>query len=127
MAAVGGSIKNVSMKGRIFPVAADADVSRQLGGTSNEVVFNGDGSARYIKTPTGWMLEGLAISIDHARGDHEYIQEIADRSEPVDISVTYADDVTYSGVGLPTGDLKHSSRNATMPVSFAGEGKFAKQ
>ena len=127
MAAVGGSIKSVSIKGRIFPVAADADANRDLGGMTNEVQPNGDGSARYIKTPKIWTITGLTIVVDHGRKDQEYIQEIADLSTPVDISMTHADDTTYSGVGLPTGDLTYSTKSATMQVGFSGQGKLKQQ
>ena len=43
MPAVGGSIESVTLNGRPFPVAADAEAQRKLGGWENEVQANGDG------------------------------------------------------------------------------------
>ena len=52
MAAVGGSIQEVALSGRVFGVAADAEAQRKLGGLENEVMPNGDGmTARLVKTP----------------------------------------------------------------------------
>ncbi len=45
MAAVGGSIESVTLDGRTFAVAADAEAQRKLGGFENEVQANGDGTA----------------------------------------------------------------------------------
>ena len=38
MAAVGGSVLAVNIDGREYPVAADADINRKLGGYENEVL-----------------------------------------------------------------------------------------
>jgi len=50
MAAVGGSLESITLNGREFPVAADVEAQRKLGGWENEVLANGDGSGRLIKT-----------------------------------------------------------------------------
>jgi len=49
MAATGGSIESITMDGREFAVAADAESQRKLGGFENEVQANGNGTARIIK------------------------------------------------------------------------------
>jgi hypothetical protein len=69
MGAVGGSIESVSIKGRGFAVAADADASRKLGGFENENQMNGNGTTRTIKTRVGWMVSGLSLSLDDTMGD----------------------------------------------------------
>ena len=61
MAAIGGSLESVSLDGREFPVAADAEVQRKLGGFENEVQASGDGSARMVKTRVPWSLDGLVV------------------------------------------------------------------
>ena len=94
MAAIGGSIQEVSIGGRIFPVAADADATRKLGGFSNEIQPNGDGSARKVMTRQAWEIGGLTLSLDADRGDHEYLQSVADAKSYVDITVTEASGVT---------------------------------
>ena len=49
MSIVGASVEGISIGGRNFPVAADADVTIDLGGDSNTVEMNGDGTGRLIK------------------------------------------------------------------------------
>ena len=48
--AIGGSIESVSIGGRPFTVASDADATRDLGGYTSETRANGDGTTRDILT-----------------------------------------------------------------------------
>ena len=89
MSAIGGSIASVSLDGRNFPVAADADSQRKLGGDENDVQANGDGSARLIKTKVPWQVDGLTLTIDDGRGDHEFLQALANRSEFFPVTIVY--------------------------------------
>ncbi len=63
MVAIGGSIEEVSLAGRIYSVPADVDTGRKLGGFENEFQPNGDGSGRLVKTRTGWAIDGLAVGV----------------------------------------------------------------
>ena len=81
MPAVGGPIESVSIDGRNFPVAADADTNRKIGGDENEIQPNGDGSARIIKTKVPWKVDGLTVSVDDFLGDHEFLQGISDKND----------------------------------------------
>ena len=119
-AAVGGSIESISLKGRLFPVAADADASRALGGFTNEVQANGDGTARLVKKRMPWKLGGLDIEINDDRADLEYLQEIADSLDFVAISITLASGVTYQGKGTITGDIESSTEKATAGITLEG-------
>lgn len=125
--AVGGSIESVSIRGRLFPVASDADVSRKLGGFENEVQANGDGSARNIKTRMPWMLGGLQIEVDENRADQQFLQEIADGNEFVAVAITYASGATYQGEGTITDALEFSSQTSTASVSLNGRGNLTQQ
>jgi hypothetical protein len=127
MSAVGGSIESVSISGRNFSVAADADASRKLGGFENEMQVNGDGTDRVIKTRVAWMISGLTLSVDPDRGDHEFLQAISDGTARVPISITYAGSETYAGTGIVTGELSSSSQSATVEVELSGGGKLEKQ
>lgn len=124
---VGGSIESVSIDGREFAVAADADGTRKLGGFSNEVQPNGDGSARIIKSRMAWMLGGLTVHVDDNREDQEYLQSIADRKTTVPISVTFASGLTYSGSGTIVEEIEWSSQNTTAGISLSGGGTMTKQ
>ncbi len=125
--AVGGPIEEVTIDGRRFVVAADADAERDLGGFTNEVSPNGDGSARLLKSRKTWNLGGLTLEINSVRGDQEYLQEKADSKEFFPITVTQADGAVYAGEGQLTGDIKASAMKATCPVEFSGPKKLEKQ
>lgn len=123
---VAGSIESVSIKGRYFAVASDADASMKTGGFENETQPNGDGTARTIKTRVAWALTGLTLAVDHSRGDLEFLQGISDAREEVACSVTYADGSTYSGSGTINGELAVSSQSGTAEVALGGSGKLTK-
>lgn len=127
MGAVGGSIESVSIKGRSFAVAADADGSRKLGGFENEKQLNGNGTSRTIKSRVGWMIGGLSLSLDDTMGDQEFLQEIADGLEDVAISITLASSAIYSGTGTITGEIAGSTQSATGEIELSGGGKLEKQ
>lgn len=127
MAAVGGSIESVSMNGRNFAVAADAESQRKLGGFENEVQANGDGNARIIKTRVPLMIDGLTIEVDDSRGDHEFLQSLANENDFFPVGITYASGVTYQGRAIITGELQASSQNATAAVSLSGPGVLTRQ
>ena len=127
MPAVGGSIESVTLDGREFAVTADADATRRLGGWENELQMNGNGTARVIKTRTGWSLDGLVIETNDSQGDQEFVQELADRNSDFPIAVTYASGVTYQGSGIIVGENGASSQSASQTVSLMGPGKLTSQ
>jgi len=127
MAAVGGSIESVTLDGRSFAVAADAEANRKLGGFENEVLSNGDGTARLIKTRVPWSLDGLTVEVDDNREDQEFLQRLTSRSDYWPLSVTYASGQTYQGTAQIVGENPASSQNATAAISLMGPGKLKKQ
>jgi hypothetical protein len=127
MAAVGGSIESVSIRGRLFPVAADAEANKKLGGFENEVQSNGDGSARIIKTRVPWLLDGLQLAVNDDQGDAEFLQEIADGKGYVPITITFASGRTWQGSGTVTGEVQVSSQNATATVTLSGPAGMTQQ
>lgn len=127
MAAVGGSLESVTIRGREFPVAADAEAQRKLGGFENEVEANGDGSARLIKTRMPLMMDGIVVEVDDSRGDHEFLQESADLNDFFPVAFTYASGITWQGRAQITGEIQASSQKATATVSFSGPGILTRQ
>lgn len=125
--ASGGSIQQVSIRGRIFPVAADADANRDLGGFTNAIEANGDGSARIIKTRQPWNISGISLVCDDTNGDQEFLQEIADGFEFVDFTITLANGKVYQGVGMPTDKIEMSTHKVTVPLTFSGPKKMEPQ
>lgn len=123
----GGSILEITIDGRVFPVAADADSNRDLGGFTAEQESNGDGSARKVLTRKPWSLDGIAVEVDDDRGDQEFLQDVEDSTDNVPITITYVTGITYSGLGSVTGDFTKSSMNATAGLTMKGPDKLVKQ
>ena len=127
MTAVGGSIESVTLDGRNFPVAADAEAQRKLGGFENEVQANGDGTARLIKTRVPLSIDGITVEIDDDRGDHEFIQELSNRNDFFPVAITYASGSTWQATAQIVGETQASSQAATAPISLMGPGILTKQ
>lgn len=127
MAAVGGSIESITLNGRNFAVAADAEAQRKLGGFENEVQANGNGTARIIKTRVPLSYDGLTVEVDDSRGDHEFLQDLANANDFFPIAVTHASGITYQGSAMITGEMQTSSQSATAAVSLMGPGQLTRQ
>lgn len=127
MPAVGGSIQSISIRGRIFPVAADAEANLKLGGFENEVQANGDGSARLIKTRVPWSTDGLQVEINSTKADHEFLKEIADGQEFVAITIELASGIVYQGEGQIVDEVTSSSQSATSTITLMGPGPLTQQ
>lgn len=116
----GGSIQEVTLKGRRYPVAADADPSRKLGSFENEISPNGDGSVRLIKKRVASKVDGLTLSIDDRKGDQEHLQELADSMELFEVTLTQANGYVYSGQMQITGEINVSLMNMTADIALEG-------
>ena len=127
MAAVGGSIESVTLDGREFGVAADAEAQRKLGGFENEIQSNGNGTARIIKTRVPLSIDGLTLDTDDDRGDQEFIQGLANRNDFFVIAITFASGSTYQGSAQIVGDLQASSQSAMTAINLMGPGELTKQ
>lgn len=127
MAAIGGSIESVSLGGRLFAVPADLETNRKLGGFENEIQTNGNGTARIIKTRVPLSIDGLAVEVDDARADQEYLKDLADGKDFFTIAITYASGITYSGKAQIVGEFQSSSTSSTCSISLMGPGELTKQ
>lgn len=127
MANVGGSIQSISLDGRNFAVPADADTQRKLGGFENEVQANGDGSSRLIKTRVPLMITGLMVNIDDNRGDHEYIQDLANLNDLFDFTITYASGITFQARVQIVGEFQVGNQATTGSIDIAGSGTLTRQ
>lgn len=127
MPAIGGSIESVTLDGRNFAVAADAEAQVKVGGFENEVQANGNGTSRPIKTRVPWSIDGLAVSTDDSRGDLEFLQALSNRNDYFPVALTYASGITRQGSGILVGETQASSQNATTAVSLMGPGELTIQ
>ena len=110
MAAVGGSIESITLDGRNFAVAADAEAQRKLGGFENEVQSNGDGTARLIKTRVPLSLDGLTLEIDDDRADQEFLQELTNRNDFFPVVISYASGNDYQGTAQIVGETQRAAK-----------------
>ena len=127
MAAIGGSLESVTLDGREFPIVSDAEVNRKLGGWENEILSNGNGTARLIKTRVPWSMDGVTIEIDDSRGDHEFVQSLVDAQDYFPVAATYVSGITWQGVGQIVGEFQASSQSASGAVSLMGPGGLTRQ
>lgn len=128
----GGSIQEISIRGRNFAVAADADVTRKLGGVEVTLAANGNGTVRNIKTRVPWSLAGITVDVNQLRGDHEFLQEIcdgvgSDEDGYFAITITHADGTTWQGRGTITEALEYNTMNTTASVGLGGPGTLQRQ
>jgi hypothetical protein len=127
MTTTAGSLESVSVRGRLFAVAADADAARKLGGFENEVASNGNGTARILKTRVPWSLTDVEVDTNDDRADQEFLQEIADGKDFVAVTFTLVSGVTYMGKAIITDSIEFSTAKGTAKLSFMGEGKATQQ
>lgn len=123
---IGGSVKSVSLGGFTFAVPADTVITIDLGGSSNEVLSNGDGSSRLIKTAKSWMVEGLNVAVDLALGQLEDLNSLLAQNDFFECQFELQD-ATYSGAGQISGEIKWSSDSTAATCDIAGSGKLTRQ
>lgn len=114
----GGPIQTVTIDGRNFSVAHDAEASRKLGGYEKERQMNGDGTSRPVLTRVPGTISGLSISIDDDREDQEFLTDIQNDFTDVDISVTFVDGTVYGGKGSIEGEAIKSSSTGLMEITL---------
>jgi hypothetical protein len=125
--AVGGSIQDLTLDGRTFSVANDADAQRGLGGYVNDVESNGNDTVRLLKTRQPWSVADLTVSVDDAAGDQQFLQDLEDANDFFAILVTYASGAIWQGTGQVVGEVNYSNSKATASVSLKGSGKLTQQ
>lgn len=127
MSATSGSIESITLDGREFAVTFDAEVNRKLGGFENEILSNGNGTTRTIKTRVPWSLDGVVVEVDDSRSDQEFIQQLINGLNEFPITITYASGVIYQGVGQVVGENPSSNQTASATISMMGSGQLVQQ
>ena len=127
MAYIAGSVRECSINNRIFQCPADAAVKVMLGGRSNEVQPTGSGKAIVVQTAVAAGIEGLTVAIDNDSDDLSFLQGIADAGAFVPITVTMADQNTYTGSLVITEPPAYDSSKGTSELKLAGQDKITLQ
>jgi len=124
MSAIGGPAKTISIAGRDFACTADCNINMTLGGYSNEHQPNGTKSARIIKKRVCAKLEGVSVEIDLAREDMEFLNDVNNGAEDVDVVVEYVDGTFYAGALGVEGELAYAAESASASFDMAGGGEL---
>jgi hypothetical protein len=116
----GGPIESITIAGRRFPVDGEDAAKITLGGFSNEIKPNGDGTARVIKSRVLASISDLNVQIDPNKDDLEYIQEKRNEHTLFDTSVTLVDGTVYAGATQITDEVEYDSKEGTAGISLTG-------
>jgi hypothetical protein len=121
----GGPIESITIAGRRFPTDGEDAAKIILGGFSNELKSNGDGTARVIKSRIPASVSDLNAQSDPNKDDLEYIQEKRNEHTLFDFSLTLVDGTVYAGAMQITDEVEYDSKEGTAGLNFAG--RLAKQ
>jgi len=116
----GGPIKSISINKRNFSVAGDSKPGRIQGGNKNSVSMNGDSTARIIVEIGPSKISGVAIQIDDDDKDQEFVQDIVNLGEFVDVTITYTDGKSWYAQMTVTEDLEYDPATGTMEITLEG-------
>ena len=120
MRGIGGVPTTVSIDGRIFTPAGDNEVEIKLGGFSNEVPQNANGTGRVVKTRQNASISGLELAA-MTEDDLEFLTEACNAQRLFPVAIELASGEIYSGDMQITGDPPTaSSMNATIAISLSG-------
>lgn len=123
MGAIGGSIVEISLKGRKFTVDGEADVAQALKKFENEVKVNGNGSLRLTKKRVAQMLESIPVAVDDSQGDLEFLSDLNDNGDGesdglFNVTIQMPSGQRYGGRGQFVGDLKLQTGEATAELTI---------
>jgi hypothetical protein len=118
--AIHGAIRDMSVNGRNYKVAHDGSGNKNLGGKTNEIQMNGDGTYRTIQTLMPGSFTDVQVEIDDGRGDHEFLKTIADAGAAVPVVITYADNTSYSGDVVLVAEINPDQNTGLASLSFSG-------
>lgn len=127
MPGVGGPFESISLSGRYFSPAADIEAPRTIGGSQNEVQPNGDGTSRLIKSVVTAKIGSVKLTCDDFLGDHEFLQELANRKDFFDVNVTYSSGAVWQGAMQIVDELTYSNSDATATFALEGTGILTQQ
>ncbi len=115
-----GDIAQFTWYGRTFDPAPETDVEMILPGITLETTANGNGSEHSTGKRRLGGFNGLALSLDNARGDLEFLVAKQATGVAGACSLTEMDGTTYGGALKPEGDL--NKQTGTGQAQVAGRG-----
>ena len=122
---IAGPFESHTLNGRRFTCDAEDDAKWKLGGKSNEVKPNGDGTSRVVQSRKVDSIEGISLVIDFDNGDDEFLQDLKNSGKMFDYSGTANDGAVFAGSVQIVDDIELSFKEGTATVSL--QGKIEKQ
>jgi hypothetical protein len=105
---VSGSVRNLTLDGISFPVAADANLSEMGSQFENDMVpTSGDNLLK--KTKRAQKVEGVVLIVDSV--ERELLRDLNDRTEDFAISYETADGTVRSTSGQIQFDTRETEEN----------------
>lgn len=115
-----GDIRSFTVDGREFDPAPETNVTIILSGFNNESAPTGNGKAHTTRRRKLGGIDGMSVSLDNSAQDLEFVQAIADEGDPVTVTLTLADGVTYSGQLATEGEINPNMGEGTLELSMRG-------
>ena len=81
---------------------------------------NGDGTQRIVKSVHTGAIEGLNLVIDPARDDMEFLKEMQDSCEFLEVSASLVDGTVINGSMQLTDAIALDSKEMTAEVTLNG-------
>ena len=117
----GGDIRGFTWYGRSFdPAGGDGNVNIDLGGYTNEAAPTGNGALHVNQRRKLAGFSDMAISVDDARQDIEFLQGKANAGVPGPCTLTLASGIVYSGNLLPIGELAKAGGDGRATLEGRG-------
>jgi len=117
----GGDIRSCKINNREFEVPTGTSKTLRTSGFNNEAKASGNGKMSIMQTRILGGFSDLVVMVDDDRQDLEFLQEIADSGNPVQVSVTYASGATYAGSLSLVGEIGKNTADGTATISMSGE------
>lgn len=125
MAVIGGPWESITLNGRTFAVAQDSSPTLDLGGDTNTVEMNGNGTFRITKEKRPALAESINVEADPDRGDLEFLKDLSDDTDVFPVSATKVNGTVYSGACIITDPVVENQDKATAEIKLSGS--FTKQ
>jgi hypothetical protein len=117
---VAGPFESHTLGGRRFACDAEDAVQIELGGKTNDIVPNGDGTVRNKQSRIAASIKGASLIFDPDNGDVEYLKELRDKGAMFDYSGTTNDGIIYAGSMQITEGLDFDFKEGKVSVTLKG-------
>ena len=116
----GGDIRQLTINGREFGVAAESSVNIQVGGFSNTTALNGNGSLHVTQRRQPGGFTDCNVSIDDTGQELEFLQDLSNSGAAAPVTMTLVSGITYSGSLAVTGDLMKNTGDGVVTLEMRG-------